>query len=583
MELIKKAWSIFDKRQKRNIFILLFAILIGTGLETVGVAAIVPFISAIMYPDKLLDNQYLRIVYDILGLSDVKQLIIVLAIALILVYVAKNVYLCIMYDIQFRFVFNNQKRLATRLMASYLRQPYSYHLNHNSAEFIHNITQDVDTFFLTVLYCINLITDLMVCFALALVLFITDKTITMGVAVMMGIVIFFFYGKYKKLVLALGDEKRNYYTKSTQSIQQAFGGVKELKILGREDFFVKTYDRQYGRYTNSRRKVSTYTMTPKPIMETVCVCALLLVVSVKMAAGVEVAYFIPTLSVFALAVIRILPSSSRISSSISNISYGKASVEVIYNDLKAVEELDAQLNEKMDDDIAFEKDIAIDKVSFHYDNVEKWVLDELSMRIPKNTSVAFIGSSGSGKSTLADVILGVLECQKGKIFIDGIDMADHRSAWQRKVGYIPQNIYILDDSIRRNIAFAMNDEDIEEEKIWKAIDEAQLREFVESLPDGLDTVIGERGARISGGQRQRIGIARALYHNPEVLVLDEATSALDTETETAVMEAIDALNGSKTLIIIAHRLTTIKNCQYVYRIENGQAQLENEIKEGITE
>lgn len=579
MKLIKKAWSIFDKKQKRNFFILLFAIFVGTGLETVGVAAIVPFISAVMYPEELLQNEYLRIIYDILGLNNVKQLIIIMALALILVYVAKNVYLCIMYDIQFRFVFNNQKRLATRLMESYLRQPYSYHLNHNSAEFLHNITQDVDTFCLTVLYSINLITDLLVCCALAVVLFVTDKTITMGVALVMGIVILFFYGKYKELVLTLGDEKRKYYTKSTQSIQQAFGGVKELKVLGREDYFVTTYNQQYGRYTNSRRKVSTYTMTPKPIMETVCVCALLLVVSVKLAMGVEVAYFIPTLSVFALAVIRILPSSARISSSVSNISYGKASVEIVYNDLKAVEELDTHLKQNIEAEISFENEIVIDRISFHYDNVEKNVIEELSMTIPKNTSVAFIGTSGSGKSTLADIILGVLECQEGKIFIDGIDIAEHRSAWQRKVGYIPQNIYILDDTIRRNIAFAMEEHDIEEEKIWKAIDEAQLREFVESLPEGLDTVIGERGARISGGQRQRIGIARALYHDPEVLVLDEATSALDTETETAVMEAIDALNGSKTLIIIAHRLTTIKNCKYVYRIENGKAQLEDKIEE----
>lgn len=579
MNLIKKAWSIFDAKQKRNFFILLFVIFIGTGLETVGVAVIVPFISAIMYPEDLLQNEYLLIIYDVLGLTDVRQLIIIMAIVLILVYVAKNIYLCIMYDIQFRFVFNNQRRLATQLMASYLRQPYGYHLNHNSAEFLHNITQDVDTFCLTVLYIINLITDLMVCFALAVVLFITDKTITIGVALMMGMVIFAFYGKYKKLVLTLGDEKRKNYTKSTQSIQQAFGGVKELKILGREDFFVKTYNQQYGRYTNSRRKVSTYTMIPKPIMETVCVCALLLVVSIKMAMGVEVSYFVPTLSVFALAVIRLLPSGARISSSISNISYGKSSVDTIYNDLKEVEELNIQLNDNTTDEIIFENEIMIDKISFHYDNVEKNIIENLSLIIPKNASVAFIGASGSGKSTLADIILGVLECQKGRVLIDGIDMVDNREAWQRKVGYIPQNIYILDDTIRRNIAFAMEDHDIEEEKIWKAIDEAQLREFVESLPEGLDTVIGERGARISGGQRQRIGIARALYHDPEVLVLDEATSALDSETETAVMEAIDALNGSKTLIIIAHRLTTIKNCKYVYRIENGKAQLEDKIEE----
>ena len=574
MELLKKAWSIFDKRQKRNIFWLLIAIFIGTALETVGVAAIVPFITAIMNPEKLLENKLLSVAYDILGLQNTTQLIILLAVGLMLVYIAKNAYLCFMYHLQFKFVYGNQKRLATRLMTSYLRQPYSYHLNHNSAEFLHNITQDVDTFFLTVLYCINLITDVMVCFALAIVLFITDKSITIGVAVLTGAVIFLFYKGYKKKLLDLGEEKRDYYTKSTKTIQQAFGGVKELKVFGRENFFIDTYDGQYGKYTRSRRKVSTYSMMPKPVMETVSVCALLLVVSLKLASGVNVGYFIPTLSVFALAVIRMLPSSSRISSNISNISYGRASVEVIYNDLLEVAELETKISKNTGSKIQFTNEILLQDVSFHYDNNEKQILDKVSIQIPKNASIAFVGPSGAGKTTLADIVLGVLECQQGQILVDGVDIKSNYGAWQKEIGYIPQNIFIMDDTIRRNIAFALKDEDIDDERIWKVLKEAQLSDFVENLPDGLDTVIGERGSRISGGQRQRIGIARALYHDPAVLVLDEATSALDQETESAVMEAIDSLNGLKTMIIIAHRLTTIENCDIVYRIENGKAIIE---------
>ena len=573
MELVKKAWSIFERKQKIRFFELLVAIFIGTALETVGVAAIVPFISAIVDPSSLLEMPILKVVYDGLGMNHTNEFIIFLAIVLIFVYIAKNMYLCFMYDIQFRFVYNNQRRIATKLMASYLRQPYSYHLQHNSAEYIHNITQDVDTFCLTVLYFINLITDVMVCLALAVVLFITDKSITIGVAALVGLVILIFYKHYKKKVLLLGDEKRYYYTKSTQTIQQAFGGVKELKVLGREKFFEEHYYSEYGKYTNSRRKVSAYTMMPKPVMETVCVAALLLVISLKVASGVAVEYFVPTLSVFALAVIRILPSGSRISSSISNISYGKASVETIYRDMQNVVSLKNE-DKIVQGEVPFNNRIEVKDVSFTYEEAENKVLDGVSVFIPKNKSVAFIGPSGAGKTTLVDIILGVLAYQSGTIQIDNRELNECKVGWQKKVGYIPQNIYILDDSIKRNIAFAVDDDEIDEERIWKAIEQAQLNEFIQSLPDGVDTVIGERGARVSGGQRQRIGIARALYHDPEVLVLDEATSALDHETETAVMEAIDALNGSKTLIIIAHRLSTIENCNMVYRVENGKAVLE---------
>ncbi len=576
MELIKKAWSVFERKQKIRFFELLVAIFIGTALETVGVAAIVPFISVIVNPNSLLKNPLLKFCYDGLGMNNTNDFIIFLAVLLIFVYIAKNAYLCFMYDIQFRFVYNNQRRIATKLMTSYLRQPYSYHLQHNSAEYIHNIMQDVDTFCTTMLYVINLITDVMVCSALVIVLFIADKSITIGVVALVGTVILAFYKSYKKKLLILGDEKRFYYSKSMQTIQQAFGGVKELKVFGREDFFVKNYYYECGKFTNSRRKVSTYSMMPKPIMETVCVAALLLIISLKVASGVAVTYFVPTLSVFALAVIRILPSSSRISSSVSNISYGKASIETIYQDIQNIEAKKEKESFVHRNAVDFTNRIKLTDVEFAYEGADKKVLDGVSICIPKNKSVAFIGPSGAGKTTLVDIILGVLDYQSGTVKIDDNELRECREEWQKKVGYIPQNIYILDDSIKRNIAFAISDDEINEDRMWKAIEQAQLKEFVLSLPDGIDTVIGERGSRISGGQRQRIGIARALYHDPEVLVLDEATSALDYETETAVMEAIDALNGSKTLIIIAHRLSTIENCNMVYRVENGKAVLEKD-------
>ncbi|MBQ8592558.1 MAG: ABC transporter ATP-binding protein [Lachnospiraceae bacterium] len=578
MNLLKKVLYIFDRKQKIRALELLILILIGTALETVGVTAIIPFVSAIIYPEQILSNKYAAWAYESLNLRSETEFIILLSVGLIIVYIVKNAYLCFMYSAQFKFIFNNQRRMAKKLLSAYLQEPYTFHLQHNSAELIHNTTADVDTFFSTVLYTINVLTDGLVCLALVIVSVIVDPIITISVAILLVAFVAIFYKKYRNTIKRLGNQRREYVTKNTQCIQQAFGGIKEVKLLRREHYFIDIYDRQYQYVAEAKKKVSTYSMFPKPLMETVCVAGLLSVVSVKIASGVNMESFIPALSVFALAVIRMLPSSSRIATNLGNIMFGKSAVDALYHDLKEVDKLleNRRSRESKELQINFENDIELKDISFKYENADKYVLNSINMRIPKNTSAAFVGTSGAGKTTLADIILGILESESGQILIDGKNAWDNIGAWQSKIGYIPQNIFITDDTIRRNVAFAIEDSEIDDARIWKALEEAQLKEFVESLEQGLDTVIGERGARISGGQRQRIGIARALYHNPEVLVLDEATSALDSETETAVMEAINALNGKKTLIIIAHRLSTIENCNYVFRIENGKASIEKQ-------
>jgi len=297
----------------------------------------------------------------------------------------------------------------------------------------------------------------------------------------------------------------------------------------------------------------------------------LLVVIFKLLRGVDSVYFVSTMSVFAVAAYRLLPSFNRISGYLSRIMFNKVSVDAIYEDLKAVEELEkVEREEDNSSAIKFEKDIRVDNMSFKYPDSEKNVISDVDILIPKNKSVAFIGPSGAGKTTLADIILGILYPQKGGIKVDGVGISGNSKAWKEKLGYIPQAIFLTDDTIKRNIAYGIDDAEIDEKRIQEVINEAQLREYVDSLPDGIETEIGERGVRLSGGQRQRIGIARALYSNPEILVLDEATSALDTETETAVMEAINHLSGKKTMIIIAHRLSTIENCDIVFEIKDGK-------------
>lgn len=577
MKMIKQMWYIFENKQKMKAIQLLVLILIGTIFETLGVTAIVPFISAVIYADSLLEKQIVKYIFELLNLKTVEELIILLAIMLIVIYIIKNLYLVWVYRVQFHFVFDNQRKLSNKLLSCYMHQPYEFHLQHNSSELLQNIFNDVDTFYLTVMYLITVVTDACVCIALGVLLFFTDKSITLGVMVLLGIFILTFYRWYKKENNRLGVQRRIYSQKSIQSIQQALGGIKEIKVLGQEEYFRRAYDSSYFLMLEAKRKVNTYSMMPKPLMEAMCVMALMIVVAIKIVRGVDVEYFIPTLSVFALAVIRILPSSSRLTSNVSNVIYGKPTVEVIYNDIKNVEALMEEYEKKKcinDEEMVFEKEIEVKDLVFYYENNERCILDSVNLLIPRNSSIALVGPSGSGKTTLADTILGVLEYQSGKILVDGVDIQSNLSGWREKLGYIPQNIYITDDTIRRNIAFAIDDDKIDDKRVWKALEEAHLHTFVRELEHGLDTIIGEQGARISGGQRQRIGIARALYHNPDVLVLDEATSALDNDTEQAIMESIDALSGKKTLIIIAHRLSTIKNCDYVYTVENGKVTLQ---------
>lgn len=572
MGVVRKILYIFNRKQKIRLIELFILILIGTALETVGIAAIIPFVNSIMYPEKIVKNKYAAYVYEMFHLDNPMQFVILLAIMLIIVYILKNAFLIFMNDAQYRFIYNNQKRMAHRLLSCYLEQPYVFHLHHNSAELINNISSDVDIFFTTMLQCILVTTDASICVAIVVILLIVDKTITISVAIMLGLFIVLFAQKYKKSLRKMGEDRRKYAIKNTKCIQQAFGGIKEIKILNREQYFSDVYEEQYNKYAEARRKAATYSTLPKPIMETVSIIALMAVVAFKISRGVAMEYFIPTMSVFALAVIRILPSCSKIAANMSAIMFGKSSIDALYNDLKSIEPYERVTKDKenIGDKMEFEKEIKLEELSFRYSDTNKWILDNINMVIPKNKSIAFIGPSGAGKTTLADIMLGILEYEKGNLYIDKVNVKKNLQGWQARMGYIPQSIFLTDDTIRRNIAFAVSDKEIDDKKVWDAIEKAQLKEFIEGLPEGIDTEIGERGVRLSGGQRQRIGIARALYNDPEVLVLDEATSALDNDTEKAVMEAINALSGKKTLIIIAHRLSTIENCDIVFEVKDGQ-------------
>lgn len=572
INFIKKINYILDKSQKRNLCILAVLIAIGSLFETFSISSVLPIINIVTNPELIETNKWLRMAGDILNIHEVREYVFVFSMVLIAIYLLKNVYLIFLYNVQFRYTTNNQRRISYKLMQCYLSQDYLFHVSHNVAELQRNCSSDVNSFFQVLLNIIQMFTEIMtVCF-LVTFLMMQDAQTTLLIVVLMLFFMYFVLVVFKKQLVKIGMQQREIGAEMGKWFIQSFQGIKEIKVSNREQYFLDHYEENYKKSTKLSKKSMLISIIPRPIMECVIVCGLLGYVAIRILMGTEMITFVPTLTVFVIASYRLLPSFNRISGCFSIITGAKASVDNVYQDLHDIEGLRQEVLKDNQDttELSLVNGLHLKDVTFFYPSKpEAIILNGINIVIPHNKSVAFIGPSGAGKTTLADVVLGVLKPQGGHVMIDDIDVYDHLHSWHKHVGYIPQNIYLLDDSIRANVAFGHSSEDTDDEKVWKALEEAQLAEFFREHDMTLDDNIGAMGVKLSGGQRQRIGIARALYNEPELLILDEATSALDTETETAVMESIDKLSGTKTMIIIAHRLTTIRNCDIVYEVRNG--------------
>lgn len=574
-KLIGQVRYIFDSGQKLQLLFLLLVVIFTTFVELLGVTMIMPLIEVMMAPDCIRTTSYLNALYQFFGFHSVVSFLIFLAVVLIAVYWIKNILTAISYSLQYKFTFNNQKRIAYEMLKCYLSQPYYFHLTNNSAELIRSINTDIVMMFQGILSILQLFAEGLVCIVLGCYLFYKDPQITSILVAFMLCFIVLFTKKFKVYLRYIGEEDRKYAAGIVKWLQQSFGGLKETKIMHREKFFIDQFDDQYSQWADLEKIYRNLQMIPKPIMETICITAILLAIILKLSNGAEMTSFVPTISAFAVAAFRLLPSFNRLANYVSVIIFNYPAFEAVYIDLKKIEEVSIENYGVLNDNeevLLLSDTIRIKNVSYQYPSGEGLVLKNISVEIPKNKSVALVGPSGAGKTTLADLILGALEPTEGNIYIDETDAFEHLPAWQKNVGYIPQTIYLMDDTIRNNIIYGAKT-DVDDERLMKAVEEAQLKEFIETLSEGLDTEIGERGIRLSGGQRQRIGIARALYTNPQVLVLDEATSALDNDTEKAVMDAIDSLAGTKTLIIIAHRLSTVENCDIKYEVKDGNVRL----------
>lgn len=580
-QIIKKLKVLLDKKQKRTMVFLVFLMLIGAILETLGVSLIVPVMNIILEENAVEKHSYLKWIVDTFNIDGINNLTIFVMVAMVVAFAIKNLFLFFQQKMMLRFVYTNQFDTSRRMMINYMQRPYEYYLNADTAVIQRSITSDVNNMYGLILAFLQLLSEGIVFVCLVGISFLTDVWMTVTVTVLLLAILIIIKVAIKPTMQKAGIDNQDYYSGLFKWINQSVTGIKEIKIAGKEPYFINEYSKCGAGYVNAVQKYSLYNATPRLLIETIAIAGMIGYLLVMLLSGTDAVDIMPQLTLLALVAMRLIPCANRMNNYLTSISYFEPFLMGVGDNLQS-EISDAAINydekhyaRKIDvEKLPVTNDIEMRDITYKYPGTDVYIFNHAGFTIPVGNSIGIVGSSGSGKTTIVDVMLGLLKNETGGIYADGVDIKSNYQGWLKNIGYIPQTIFMLDASIRKNVAFGIPDEDIDDEKVWRALKEASLDEFVRSLPDGLDNVIGERGIRLSGGQRQRIGIARALFDDPEVLVLDEATSALDNETEAAIMESINSLHGRKTLIIIAHRLQTIEKCDMVYRVKDGKIERE---------
>lgn len=579
-KILKKLMVLMDRRQKRIMVLLVIMMLIGAVLETAGVGLVIPVMQMVLDEHAVENSESLQVICDILHIArdDSKTLIVVTMLALIMVFVVKNIFLFFQQKAQLKFVYTNQFATSRRMMINFMQRPYEYYLNADTSVIQRSITSDVNNMYGLILSLLQLFSEAVVFVCLVVVSLVSDIWMTVTVTVVLVAALVIIKWILKPIMKKAGEENQDYYSGLYKWIDQSVMGIKEIKIANRESYFINEYAKCGAGYVNAVQRYNLYNATPRLLIETLAIAGMIFYMMFQLLHGTAVKDIMPQVVALGVAAMRLIPCANRINNHLTSISYFEPFFMGVSDNLKeeirdeSIDYDEATYQKKVEvEKLKIEDKIQLKNIVFKYPNTEVLIFDHADMEIPVGQSVGIVGTSGAGKTTVVDILLGLLQIQEGQILADGVEVREHYRSWLKNIGYIPQSIFMIDSTIRKNVAFGYAEEEIDDEKVWRALKEAQLDEFVKGLPEGLDTSIGERGIRISGGQRQRIGIARALFEDPEVLVLDEATSALDNETEAAIMDSINRLHGRKTLIIIAHRLQTIEKCDMVYRIEKGKA------------
>ena len=515
--------------------------------------------------------------YRLTGLENPTHFMILILCLIILGFVLKNIFLYFQNVVQLRFVYTNQFETSQRMMINFMKRPYEYYLNADTSVIQRMITSDVNNMYGLILACLQLVSEVIIFVFLTVTLTSQAPQMILTIAALLVAVLLIIKCVLKPIMRQAGQENQDYYSGLYKWIEESVMGIKEIKIANKENYFITEYGKCGRGYVSAVQRYNIFNATPRLLIETVCMAGLILYLILMILSGADVTAMVPQIGAFSVAAMRLLPSANRINNYLTSISYFEPffmgvsdNLQDEIHDENVVYDESAYRVKKDVEKLPVKKEIVLDDIVYRYPNSDVLIFDHAHMEVPVGKSVGIVGTSGAGKTTIVDIMLGLLRISEGSILADGVEVRDHYESWLKNIGYIPQNIFMVDSTIRKNVAFGCADDEIDDAKVWEALKKASLDEFVRGLPQGLDTGIGERGIRISGGQRQRIGIARALYEDPEVLVLDEATSALDNDTEAAIMESINSLHGHKTLVIIAHRLQTIEKCDIVYRVEDGR-------------
>lgn len=579
IRMYRQLVQILNSKQKRQAIVVALFAIISALLETLGVSVMIPFILMMLQPEQLMSNQYVKKMLGVLGITEVYQVLLVTALMIVAIYVLKNAFILWFNYVQLNFRNRLERDLSILMLRSYIYKPYSFFLNVNSAEIMRGITGDISGIATVVdCYC-NLFNEGITCLLIGGVLVAMNPFLALCLLVLAGVTALTMVVGLRKKISECGVECRKAFAKRYQHAYQAINGIKEINVMKRQDNFLQYFDDASQVACRYNTRYLWVAKLPSRIIETIFISGLIVLVLISMKTVDNTVMLVAQFGTLAMASVRILPSISNIANAMNSLVYQRPALENAYNNIisqrSQIQQYEKSDMKGIESKADYNTVISVDHIQWRYEKNLPDVLKDLCLDIKPGEAIGLIGESGAGKTTLVDIILGLFEPQHGTIRVDNKNIFDINTGWHKLIGYVPQNVFLIDDTVRNNILFGIDETEIDEERVWRAIEQAQLKDFVEKLPQGLDTILGERGVKISGGQRQRIAIARALYYDPAVLVLDEATSALDNETESAIMEAINTLQGEKTLIIVAHRLTTIEKCDRIYEIKNGKAEIVN--------
>lgn len=577
MHHISKIYKLLTSEEHKLAYILLCLMLIGAILETASIGLIVPALG-IMSQSTHSDNLWRIKLENLLGNPTQNELVLIGVAALFVVYLIKTLFLVFLTWRQNAFIFGVRSALSQRIFSTYLSQPWSFYLQRNSAHLINVLTNETNQFGSYALQPIlTLITEILVLTAIFLLLMLTEPVAALSIVSVLGLVLLVIYTITKNKFARWGADRQFHESLRIQQVQQGIGGVKEIMLLGREKDFLDSYSRHNLACSRIVQLQNTMQQLPRLLLEFLAIAIFFILILVSLRQGKSLAAIVATLALFAGAAFRLMPSVSRIISAMQSLRYADSVITLLTKETSLATQTSNVIRKQPE--LEFKETISFNMVCFKYAGASENALYKLSFTVPKGHCVGLIGESGSGKSTTVDILLGLLTPTEGQVLVDGTDIQKNMRGWQSQIGYVPQMIFLSDDTLRRNIAFGIPENDIDDVAVDRAIKMSQLEDYVSTLADGVNTPVGERGVRLSGGQRQRIGIARALYHDPQVLFLDEATSALDTATEAEVMGAVNSLIGKKTVIIVAHRLSTLSSCDKLYWFDKGKIKDEGSYSE----